>query len=306
MVGASVRNSLFVCTTNIIAAFLEPAFFEPAFVKPIECGATNEISHWKCLAYHKWCKSCLTAFLAYSPIRPVCLSIIRFKKRRNEPTPLSALVCNSYYNCSTRAHTHAHKDIEPDSKFFFADFSCAVVVVCSFSLFAAHDHRNHHSINHYLSLTIIYCFIHPNLFNLCEILVCVHDGILLFFSRNWLSALWILKIVSNGHFVLVLVAMCIHTIIMHNLLRMLLLHQSTHLAHPIDFQFGCFIAEKKNYRQLLATLVRTIPNPFLEIHCIVDSNSLSARFFPSLFTSFKRVVLLTCLRQRDLHSLYTK
>lgn len=44
-VGASVRNSLFVCTTNIIEAFLEPAFLEPAFVKHIECeGLTNKIS----------------------------------------------------------------------------------------------------------------------------------------------------------------------------------------------------------------------------------------------------------------------
>lgn len=94
-------------------------------------------------------------------------------KRRNELHFLTSY-SYSYYNCSPRAHTHthAHKDIEPDNK-FFADFSFVAVwfVERSFSLFAAAaatTTATATAIDHYLSLTIIYCFIHANLFNLCE------------------------------------------------------------------------------------------------------------------------------------------
>lgn len=85
---------------------------------------------------------------------------------------------------------------------------------------------------------------------------------------------------------------------MHNLPRMLLLRQSTHLAHPIDFQFGLALLKKKIYRQLLATVVRTIPIPQfsrLTASLTVDSNDLSARsFFLPRFTLFKRAVLSVC------------
>lgn len=132
-----------------------------AFVKHI-AWVTNKISQWKCLKYHVECKSCLAAFLAYLP----CL---RFHDPIQE---INESASSAWYaiHIPIVQLTLTHRESQITN---FADFGSIAMrrLFCSFFMYAAH-YLPQYSV-HYLSLTIIYCFIHDNLFNLCEFLVSI-------------------------------------------------------------------------------------------------------------------------------------
>lgn len=113
------------------------------------------------------CKSCLAAFLAYLPCLRLHATIQDVNGTASQA--FSTFGMQFVFYCSKHTDTREHIT-EKDNEF------CRFRPHCDVSFFSLPPTHSLWNRSLLVSLTIIYCFIHDNPFNLCEFLVSMYVG----------------------------------------------------------------------------------------------------------------------------------